>query len=191
MDAQRIVVKLYLEDRTVAPHDFIPVFHRWIQTKALDEVLIDVVDYSHVHDGPGVLLICHEANYAMDLLDGRPGLVYARKRDVAGTWEERIRSSFGAALTACRKIEGEVALAGKSRFATNELLFRINDRLLAPNVPATFAEVAPILSQVCARLYGETAFELTHEPGRPDELFTVRIRATGEAPSVKTLLERL
>lgn len=191
MDAQRIVVKVYLEDRTVAPHDFIPVFHRWIQTHALDEVLIDVADYSHVHDGPGVLLICHEANYAIDLLDGRPGIVYARKRDVKGTWEERVQSGFRAALTACRKVEGEVALAGKSRFSTKELLFRINDRLLAPNVAATFATVSPTLSSIAARLYGENGFELAHDTSDPDGLFTVRIRATGDAPSVAKLLERL
>jgi hypothetical protein len=96
VDAQRIVVKVYLEDKAVAPHDFIPVFHRWIQTRALDEVLIDVADYSHVHDGPGVLLICHEANYAIDVIDGRPGLVYARKREVTGSWKERVRQKLGS-----------------------------------------------------------------------------------------------
>ena len=189
MDAQRIVVKVYLEDPTVLPHDFIPVFHRWIQTRALDEVLIDVADYSHDHDGPGVLLICHEANYALDVIDGRPGLVYARKREVTGSWEERVRSSMRAVLTACRKLEGEVALAGKARFSTKEILFRINDRLLAPSVPATFAAATPALNSVCTKLFGEGAFELAHESGA-GELFAVRIRATGNASAVATLLER-
>jgi hypothetical protein len=31
----------------------IPIFHRWIQDQALDEVLIDVADYRHVHHGRG------------------------------------------------------------------------------------------------------------------------------------------
>jgi hypothetical protein len=190
VDAQRIVVKVYLEDKAVAPHDFIPVFHRWIQTRALDEVLIDVADYSHVHDGPGVLLICHEANYAIDVIDGRPGLVYARKREVTGSWKERVRSSIRAALTACRKLEAEVGLAGKARFSTKEILFRINDRLLGPNVPATFAAAAPALKSVCAELFGEGGSVLTHE-GSADELFAVRVRATANAPPVATLLERL
>ena len=47
--------------------EFIPVFHDWIQTQQLAELLIDVADYRHVPHGPGVVLVAHDAHYAMDL----------------------------------------------------------------------------------------------------------------------------
>lgn len=190
MEAQRIRVKVYFAVPSVALHDFVPVFHRWIQARALDEVLIDVADYAHVPDGPGVLLIGHAANYGIDLSDGRPGLVYSRKRDAEGSWEERVRSAFRSALTACRKLESEVGLAGKARFSTQEMLFRINDRLHAPNVPETRGAVEPGLGSVCDRLFGSGRYELTRA-GNDDELFAMRVRATGDAPSVGSLLERV
>ena len=190
MNAQRIRVKVYLETPDVELHAFVPVFHRWIQKRALDEVMIDVADYSHVHEGPGVLLICHSANYAIDLSSGRPGLVYSRKRDAFGTWEERVLSSFRAALLACKKLESEPSLAGKVRFSTKEMLFRIHDRLHAPNVPATRAAIEPGLGNVCTRLLGSGAFELS-QTGEPDEPFAIAIRASGQPPPVAELLARI
>jgi len=44
----------------------IPVFHRWIQERSLDELMVDVADYTHVPDGPGVVLVCHDAIYSLD-----------------------------------------------------------------------------------------------------------------------------
>ena len=55
------------------------MFHDWIQNQRLDELLIDVVDYRHVHDGPGVILIAHDAHYAFDTSEGRLGLLYSRR----------------------------------------------------------------------------------------------------------------
>ena len=39
----------------------VPVFHQWIREKKIpDELLIDVADYAHVPQGPGVVLIDQE-----------------------------------------------------------------------------------------------------------------------------------
>ena len=66
-DLQRIVVKFHLDDGSPVELDkVIPVFHRWIQTGAVEGLLIDVADYSHVPQGPGVMLIAHEGNYALE-----------------------------------------------------------------------------------------------------------------------------
>ena len=57
------------------------VFNRWIREQRLDgHLLIDIADYRHVPGGPGVILVGHEADIAIDLGDGRPGLAYIRKR---------------------------------------------------------------------------------------------------------------
>ena len=68
MLAQQLSVKIFAHDpAAVQPAAFIPIFHRWIQESRLaDRLLIDVADYRHVANGPGVLLIGHEAHYALD-----------------------------------------------------------------------------------------------------------------------------
>ena len=66
MESVKVDLKLFLQDASrVDQEEFIPVFHDWIQNPS-GELLIDVVDYRHVHDGPGVILIAHDAHYAID-----------------------------------------------------------------------------------------------------------------------------
>ena len=132
--------QLFIESAAeVALDAFIPVFHRWIQTQWLDDVLIDVADYRHVPHGPGVVLIGHDAHYAMDQSDGRLGLLYSRRRETLPSRrhiqsvETRLQSVCQDALSACQQLETEAVFQGKLRFRTDALQLRINDRLLAPN----------------------------------------------------------
>ena len=74
MTPHRLYAKLFTEaGPPVSLPAFIPVFHRWIERQDVDELLLDVHDYGHVPDGPGILLVAHEADYAFDLSGGRPG----------------------------------------------------------------------------------------------------------------------
>ena len=81
---QHVNVKIFAREAAINLADATPVFHRWIQERVCEEVLIDVADYRHVPDGPGVLLIAHEANYSLDMAEGRLGLLYNRKAAVGG-----------------------------------------------------------------------------------------------------------
>ena len=81
MDAHKISAKLFAASDAFEPAEFVPVFHRWIQTRSLeDHLLIDVADYAHVPAGPGSLLVASEANIHMDRGENRVGLLYVRKR---------------------------------------------------------------------------------------------------------------
>ncbi len=119
----------------VEAEEFIPVFHRWITERVLPELLIDVADYSHVHEGPGVLLVGHDAIYAYDLSRGEPGLLYSRRRETSpelegiGTLERRIESLLASAFRACDLIEAEPELGGRVVFDRHRLELRVNDRL--------------------------------------------------------------
>lgn len=53
----------------------IETFHSWISEHALDEVLIDVADYRHVGDGPGVVLVGLDANYMLETRGREAGAV--------------------------------------------------------------------------------------------------------------------
>ncbi len=72
--------KIYCSRFELPLRDFIGIWHSWIQRRRTGELLIDVHDYSHVHHGPGVILVAHECFYFMDQGDGRPGLAYRHRR---------------------------------------------------------------------------------------------------------------
>ena len=82
MDAHKLQLKLFADAQPGRSlEDFIPVFHRWIKDRVLtDDTLVDVANYAHVPEGPGVVLIGHGADYFMDEGGGRLGLLFNRKR---------------------------------------------------------------------------------------------------------------
>src|SRR4051812_46624230 len=81
MDAHKLQLKIYAEPTHGLELDaYIPVFHAWIKHHVLKDLLIDVANYAHVPNGPGVALIGHGADYFMDEGEGRLGLLYNRKR---------------------------------------------------------------------------------------------------------------
>ena len=113
-------VKLFFTNPSKPLKDFIPVFHGWIQRQALPgHLLIDVHDYSHVHHGPGILLVSHEANLSIDEAEGRRGLVYIRKQPAT------LRDTVEAARQAV-KLLGEPFDSGKFEIF-------VNDRLATPS----------------------------------------------------------
>jgi len=139
----KLGIKIFVANSGVVTiRDFIPVFHSWIQEQKIEgHLLIDVHDYSHVQNGPGILLVAHEGNFSMDQAEGRLGLVYYRKQPVAG---DSLKIAFETAWSAVRLLEGETTLKG-IRFRTDEFLVFSNDRLLAPNTPETRAELEPAI----------------------------------------------
>ena len=190
MESHKLVVKLFADNADhLASDAVIPVFHTWIQGQVLaDHLLIDVADYAHVPGGPGTVLVAHEANIHLDREDG-VGLLYIRKQPIAGatTFRERLAEVFRAALTAAERLQTDSDLLS-IRFRTGDIVFRINDRLVAPNTEATFAAVNGDLQSFLAELFGsDVALEHKHDPQR---LFEVRIKPTAKR-SVSDLLVRL
>jgi hypothetical protein len=191
MDSYKLAVKFFIENPGVLKtEDFIPVFHRWIQSRALDgHQLIDVADYGHVYQGPGTVLVSHEANIHADAEGGRLGLFYIRKYTVEGSFHDRLKVVFANALKAASLLENDAVLAGNIKFRTDEALFQINDRLNAPNTPETFADVKTDLQSFLNKLYGANSVELTYHPD-PQCLFEVGVRAS-QSPPIGVLLDRI
>ncbi len=132
LDAHQITVKFYADESSrVDPDAAVTIFHRWIQEDRLkDEIAIDVADYRHVGHGPGVVLVCYAADYALAGMNhnGRPSLVYSRKRASPLCDDDpvtRLGAAFRAALTACRFLEEEPTLKGALEFRVDEVSFRI------------------------------------------------------------------
>jgi hypothetical protein len=186
MNLQHINIKLYLENpETVNLADYSAVFNSWIQEQRLEELLIDVADYLHVHNGPGIMLIGHEADYSLDNRAGRLGLLYNRKAQVDGTNQEKLAQALHAALTAAQILEHENGL----KFNGSEVQVIINDRLLVPNTAETFNALQPDLKIFLDRLYAGANYVLMHNAD-PRERFTIDVKV-GSSFAVDALLKNL
>ena len=175
MEVYRVGIKFFLVDSSsLRLGDLVPIFHNWIQKQAIPgHLLIDVHDYSHIQGGPGILLVGHEGNFSLDMEGGKPGLFYYRKQPLDGLG---LTAVLRSALQGCRLLEEETSL----RFDAREFVFIANDRLNAPNEPATLAKLKPALA----------SFTLTAIATNPKERFTVRVE-TGHSTGVKDFLDRL
>ena len=191
MIAHRISLKYFVsEPDNVYLPAFVPIFHRWIQQHQLEGLLIDVADYKHVPQGPGIILVGYEGDYALDMGGGRAGLLYTRKRNLDGDLHTVLHRVFRLALTACSLLEADASLGGKITFRTDEAELRFLDRLHTPNRPETVEALRRELAAALADVYGNEATHytiLSHDPRQP---LTLRITASG-APERRTLLERL
>ena len=167
-DLYRIGIKFFAENSAaVRMKEFVPIFHSWIQKQSIDDhQLIDVHDYSHVHNGPGILLVAHEGNFSTDMAEGKLGLAYFRKLPSSVTTEDALQASLKAARQGIALLEAEPALAGKLRFRQDELLILSNDRLLAPNDAGSFEALkAPL-----AAVFGKNASFKYSSEGTKDRL---------------------
>ncbi len=190
MDLHKFGIKFFAVDgQRIDILKLIPLYHRWIQHNALQELLIDVADYSHVPAGPGVMLIAHEGNYALDETGHERGVVYYSKRRLSGELPERFARVAQRALTAARLMSADAELDGTLNVPGNRLQFFANDRLLAPNTDAAYAELEPAFKAFLERLYSGAPYRLARETD-PRERLSVTVQADTEAP-LETLLARL
>ena len=190
VELQHIKVKLAFEDPgKIDLGGLIPIFHSWIQDQVCDELLLDVADYRHVPDGPGILLIGHEANYSVDNLEGRLGLRYNRKAVIAGTNQDRLEQAFRSAVRAAQRLEEDAPEGQKLAISGREIEMWINDRLLAPNREETRSTLGSELRKFLDKLLAGNPYTLSLDPD-PRRLLTARI-ASDRKFSVSEFLETL
>ena len=116
--------------------DFIAVFHGWIQRQALaGHLLVDVHDYSHVPNGPGILLVAHEAN--LNIGETERSLVYIRKQPAL------LAETLASAQAAAKLLIAEQEV----QFQSGQFEVFANDRLLAPNTAAGAAQWQALVAQ--------------------------------------------
>lgn len=156
MHPQRIAIKLFVAPDPGAPVDlapFTPLFHEFIQKSSVPGLLIDVADYAHVPNGPGIVLIGHDVDYGLDSVGGRAGLLVVRKRYGRAELAEIVRDALAKAIACARAIEAD----GRTglRFALDAVEVQLLDRLEAPNTAAAFDAAKSALASV----FGEHTIE--------------------------------
>lgn len=162
MNPGRVSAKFFSHDDSGTGLDltpFIALFHEFIRTQAVPGLLVDVVDYAHVPEGPGVVLIGHDVDYGIDLEDGRPGLKVTRKRCRELPLVESLRDTLSRALQAIREIEREPE--AKLGFPLDSLELAFPDRLAVPNRAETSGPITREIAPVLVDLLGGANYELT------------------------------
>ncbi len=143
MFPERIQIKLFITEE-INLADLVSVFHGWIQQNELDGLVLDVADYRHVPNGPGLLLMGHEGDYALDLADGRPGVTYKHKRDwPAGA--DTVAARLGVALARVRRAAELLKRDTGINVDPARLEIRIADRLAVPNTAESFEAIQQIV----------------------------------------------
>jgi len=177
MSQDKISIKLFATEHTKEPlESYIPVFHQWIRDGAVEgELLIDVSDYTHVPRGIGVLLVGHGVDVAVDEGEGRPGLLFVRKRGL-GAGKDSVDDALSHLLAAADKIDGDSAVHGPRKFGRSEILFRFPDRLSVQNDDASFQKVAPRVVLALEKRVPGVKFALSRE-GELREPLTIRAKA--------------
>jgi len=170
--------------------DVVPVFHRWIREHVIDnELLIDVADYKHVAEGPGILLIGHEADYGLEDVNGRLGLLYTRKRSLGDSLSAALHTLFAQSLNAARLLEAE--LPGL-RILTDSADVAVPDRLAFENSDEGVNAIGSALEGVLAAVYNgaATAQRVANDHRQP---LTVRVSApdAGSAAELAAHLQGL
>lgn len=178
MDVQCLDLKLPVaQPEPLDLEAFIPIFHRWVREQLGEGLLIDVADYRHVHAGPGVVLVGHDGNYSVDMAGNRPGLRYVRKTPVEGGLRGALDQGLRALNAARRRLEAEPVFASRLRFDIRTLEIRVNDRLLAPNLPETFDALKPGLTRYFESRTQPTTVHITYLEN-PRETFGVAVHST-------------
>lgn len=144
MNPARLAVRFPLAGMPGDLEPAIGVFHRFIQRGLVEGLLIDVADYRHVPNGPGVRLVAHDIDYGIDT----SALRVIRKRssqDGAGT---QLSDALRMALGAMAAVEDDGVL--DVSFQRGSFEVAVPDRRLGPVEDVAdelVTEVTPLLTE--------------------------------------------
>ena len=177
MQFQHINVKIFVDGELGVPlARFIEVFHGWVAGQAFDEMLIDVADYRHVPDGPGVVMIGLESDWSIDQTGGRFGLRYNRKSPLAGTNDDRFLHALREAAKACALLEEKFS---GLKFSRTEFETFVNDRAFCPHTPEGIENFKTALASFLKNALGQAKFDATY-PTDPRTLVGAVVRLPAE-----------
>jgi len=174
MELQFFVIKIPVTGQLgIDPEKVVDVFHEWVAGQTMPEILVDVAELLHVHHGPGVIAVGHEADYALDHTGGQWGLLYRRKDAPAGDNASRLAQAFHAACHAARLLEERFGDA--LEFSRTTFTITVNDRLLAPNTSEFAEKATPVFRELLAGLLGHEDFQLATDTADPRRRFSLTV----------------
>lgn len=171
LTARRVELSLPLEPGCLSePERVVPVFHGVIRDRSLPGVWVDVARYAHVGHGPVVILVGHEADYAIEREAAGVRLARTRKR---GSDSLLDRELLAGLLQMAEILES--SLAGV-RVRTDEFRLRVLDRLRVPNTPEVVMVARSQVHGLAVALVGSAEVAALDDEGEPVTLRVSRSR---------------
>lgn len=183
-ELSRVCVKIYAPEPQGIADDaavYVPIFHEWIRQGDLGMVTIDVADYAHVPESPGIMLVAHEAAFALDRADGRFGLLGQRRTPVAGGAAAAIATTLRQVLQIAERLEREPALIGALRFDASMIRIESNDRLNGPNTDVGFREFEGAVREAVGSVFAGAGVSVSRVQNDPRDRLAVEVRVEGAA----------
>lgn len=177
MELQHLVAKLHVDGPLgLDPANVVDVFHQWVAGQTIPGVvLIDVAELLHVPNGPGVVAVGVEADYALDHTDGIWGVLHRRKNVLTGTNTDRVAEALESAAQTAAKLQE--AFPGALKLSRTDFELIVNDRGIAPNTPETYAVAVPEIESALRTVLGHGDFKLTRHDREPRQRFGVTVKS--------------
>jgi hypothetical protein len=175
MELQHLIIKIPVDGALgLDPTRIVDVFHQWVARQVIRGVLlIDVAELLHVPNGPGVIAVGYEADFALDHTGGTWGVLYRRKTILPGANRDRIAQAIqSAAQTALRLQE---AFPGALKLSRTEFELIVNDRGIAPNTAETYTAALPEIEAGLRAVFGHGDFKLTRHDSQRRQRFGVTV----------------
>jgi hypothetical protein len=177
MELQHLIVKIPVDGALgIDPAKIVDYMHHWVARQVMPGVLlVDVAELLHVSNGPGVIAVGHEADFALDHTGGTWGVLYRRKTILPGTNQDRIVQAIqSAAQTALRLHE---AFPGALKLSRTEFEIIVNDRGIAPNTADTYAAALPEIEAGLRAVFGHGDFNLARHDRQRRHRFGVTVKS--------------
>lgn len=188
MNLERFCIKFFARPQTTLDDAlFITIFHEWIRDRKLKGTLLDVADYRHVPTGPGVMLITHQINFALDYNHNQFGLLAQRKTGLAPTHQGRILELVQATKSFATLLQADWRVAQQFSLEAGTFHYISNDRLLAPNTETGFNAIKPDLEKVVNLIYPSQTISITRVNNDPRERLTIAV-STETAINIENIL---
>jgi hypothetical protein len=177
MELQHLIIKIPVDGALgLDPAKIVDVLHQWVARQVMPGVLlVDVAELLHVPNGPGVIAVGHEADFALDHTGDAWGVLYRRKTILPGTNRERIAQAIQSAAQMALRLQE--AFPGALKLSCTEFDLIVNDRGLAPNTSETYAAALPEIEAGLRGVFGHGDFNLTHHDGERRQRFGVTVKS--------------
>ena len=147
MDLQRIDVKQLLKGPAVPEIDsLLVIFDRWRKVTDHPSDWVDLADYAHMPQGPGILIAGKRDTFSLNLNPPGPGLLTSVRNGLVGSLEERFREAFRRAGELNDAVLAEPEFPADLSPIEGAWEVFANDRLLCPSTSEMDAVVRPQLA---------------------------------------------
>jgi len=175
MELQHLIAKIPVEGQLgINPAKVVDIMHAWVAGQTMPGVvLVDVAELLHVPNGPGVIAVGYEADYALDHTGGTWGVLYRSKTIQSGSNADRIAHALREAARVGALLEEAFPSGLKFSITSFELI--VNDRGIAPNTAASYAVAEPEITAALKDLFGHGDFALARHDREARQRFGVTV----------------